>query len=237
MRVIPSMLLIASFAFSSTAVHAQGNRLPSVTGSAAFVSDYRFRGVSLSDRDPAVQGSITLSTASGFFAGAWGSSIEDYAGATTEIDLYGGWSRQFGLFTPTIGVYTYLYPGGSGVDIYEFYGSVAGNLGPASVSIGLNWAPDQGNLSRSSRYVYAAGSVGIPATPFTLKASVGHERGALVVDASGQTTRKFDYMAGVDASWNALTLGIAWIGNDLPEKSHFNRNAKNRLVVSLTAAF
>ncbi|MFA7439359.1 MAG: TorF family putative porin [Sphingomonadaceae bacterium] len=237
MRAIPSTLLIAASLVSvSAAVRAQDNFL-SVSGSASFVSDYRFRGVSLSDKDPAVQGNITVNTAPGFFAGVWGSSIQDYAGATTEIDVYGGWSRQFGLLTPTVGIYTYLFPGASGVDVYELYGSVAGNLGPATLTVGLNWAPDQGNLNRSSRYVYAAGSVGIPTTPLTLKASIGHERGALVVDPSGQTTSKLDYMVGVDANWNALTLGIAWIGNDLPEKSRFNENAKNSFVVSLTAAF
>ena len=48
-----------------------------ITATATVVSDYRFRGVSLSDRDPAVQGSVDI-TYRGFYAGAWASSISRY---------------------------------------------------------------------------------------------------------------------------------------------------------------
>jgi uncharacterized protein (TIGR02001 family) len=38
------------------------------------VSDYRFRGVSLSDKDPAFQPGITVSHESGIYVGAWAST-------------------------------------------------------------------------------------------------------------------------------------------------------------------
>lgn len=208
-----------------------------ISGSAAFVSDYRFRGVSLSDRDPAVQASIMASTKAGFFVGAWSSSIAEYNGADVEIDVYGGWSGPLGPFESTVGIYSYLYPGGSNVNIVEIYGSLSRSLGPAMLTVGVNWAPDQSNLDRSSRYAYGFLSVGIPNSIFTAKASVGQEKGALVADLSGQTTKKLDYMIGLDANFRNLQLGGAFIGNDLPEKSHFNTTAKNRLVISLTAIF
>ena len=40
------------------------------------VSDYRFRGYSLSGGDPALQGTINLNHSSGFYAGAWASSLD-----------------------------------------------------------------------------------------------------------------------------------------------------------------
>ena len=40
-----------------------------VTGNVALVSDYRFRGISLSGGDPALQGSINLNHESGLYAG------------------------------------------------------------------------------------------------------------------------------------------------------------------------
>lgn len=237
-RIVKSVVLAAMLAGAATAVQAQDEpSYPTITGSAALVSDYRFRGVSLSNRDPAVQASIQLNTKPGFFIGAWGSSIATYGGANTEVDLYGGWTGPLGPLTATVGVYSYLYPGGEDVDVYELYGSLAATLGTVTATVGLNVAPDQDNLNRSSRYAYLNLAAGVPNTPITLKANVGHEKGSFVVDASGQTTEKFDYLIGADLKWKALTLGVAYIGNDLPEKSLFNTAAKDRFVVSLTAAF
>ncbi len=226
-----------------SAVQAEEESFPQISGTAAFVSDYRFRGVSLSNKDAAVQASIQLTTKPGFFIAAWGSSLAEYgatddsAGATTEIDVYGGWSGPLGPLSATIGMLGYLYPGGSGVSAFEFYGSLGGSFGPANLTVGLNWAPDQKNLSRSSRYVYGALGIGIPDTPITVKTSIGHERGSFVVDGSGRTTQKFDYLVGVDVTWKMLTFGGAFIGNDLPDKTNFNPTATNKFVVSVTAAF
>ena len=47
-----------------------------VTGNVAGVTDYRFRGLSLSGGDFAVQGGITVNHSSGFYVGTWGSSLE-----------------------------------------------------------------------------------------------------------------------------------------------------------------
>lgn len=236
---IRATLLGALLAGTATAAAAQDEaaRGPTFTGTAAFVSDYRYRGVSLSNRDPAVQASIQLNTKAGFFAGAWGSSIANYGGATTEIDLYGGWTGPLGPFTATVGVYSYVYPGGNGVDTYEVYGSLARTFGPVTATVGVNFAPDQRNLNRSSRYAFLNVAAAIPDTPVTLKANIGHEQGSFVVDNTGQTTKKFDYLVGVDYKWKVLVIGVAYIGNDLPSRSVFNDNAKNRFVASVTAAF
>ncbi|GGE78127.1 hypothetical protein GCM10011404_08470 [Sphingomonas prati] len=43
-----------------------------VTGSAGLVSDYRFHGVSQSDRDMAVQAGLTITHQSGLYVGTWG---------------------------------------------------------------------------------------------------------------------------------------------------------------------
>ncbi len=241
--LIASAVMMAALQMPVAALAEEEESFPKISGTAAFVSDYRFRGVSLSNRDPAVQASIQLTTKPGFFIGAWGSSIaeygatEDSSGATTEIDLYGGWSGPLGPMSATIGVYSYLYPGGSNVDTFEFYGTLGGSFGPATLTVGLNWAPDQSNLNRSSRYVFGALAVAIPDTPLTFKTSIGSERGAFVVDGTGQTTTKFDYLIGVDLTWKMLTFGAAYSGNDLPAKSDVNTFAKNSFFVSLTAAF
>ncbi|MGH6785820.1 MAG: TorF family putative porin, partial [Novosphingobium sp.] len=68
-----------------------------VTGNVVFVSDYRFRGLSLSGGDPAIQGAINVNHDSGFYVGAWGSSLEQDAFdiyGNMELDLYAGWTGE-----------------------------------------------------------------------------------------------------------------------------------------------
>ena len=61
----------------------------SVNGGATIVSDYRFRGISQTDRRFAIQGTVSVSHASGFYATVWGSSIDDYVanGSDAETGL------------------------------------------------------------------------------------------------------------------------------------------------------
>ncbi len=209
----------------------------SVTGGASFVSDYRFRGVSLSNTEIAVQPYITLNTTPGFYVGLWGSSIATYGGANTEVDVFGGWTGTTGPVTSTIGVYSYLYPGGTGVDYYEIYGTIAKTIGPVGLTLGINYGPNQKNLVSDDFYIFGAGTVGIPNTPITLKGSLGYEDGSGPPAAGSSGRSKVDYMVGADIKWKVLTLGLQYIGNDV-DKNSFNRsNTKGRFVVSLTAGF
>ena len=106
-------LLAPSSAFAQDAVEEADSSV-TVTGSVGLVTDYRFRGVSLSGGDPAVQGGMTLTHDSGFYVGTWASSIDD--GGTdiygdVELDLFGGWSGNVaegvGL---DVGLLYYAYP-------------------------------------------------------------------------------------------------------------------------------
>ena len=58
-------------------------------------SDYRFRGISLSNEKVAVQPTLTLSHESGFYAGVWGSSLPDSPlYGKFELDLYAGFATE-----------------------------------------------------------------------------------------------------------------------------------------------
>ncbi len=82
----------------------------------AFTTDYRLRGVSQSNRKPAVQGYFELDyTATDWlklYAGLWGSSLS-YAYASAEIDISGGARLTFGNFGLDLGYVYYDYPGSS----------------------------------------------------------------------------------------------------------------------------
>lgn len=216
-----------------------------VSGNATFVSDYRFRGVSLSNKNPAVQAGINLNHQSGVFGSIWGSSIDNFNGATTEIDLTGGWSGSLGDFTPTVGMIAFLYPGGTRTNYFEIYASLGATLGPASLTMGLNFSPEQENVLRSDRYVYGAASVAIPGTPLTANGSLGFERGGLVADETGQKSTKADWLFGIHATFDPVTIAIAYVGSNLPRSypvqplqgRRANSGAGDGIVLTLTASF
>ena len=89
-----------------------------VNGGATVVSDYRFRGISQTNRRFAVQGTFSISHSSGFYGTVWGSSIDDYVanGSDTELDLIIGYKKSFGSTTIDGGVLYYYYPGSGGID-------------------------------------------------------------------------------------------------------------------------
>ena len=224
---------------AAPAAAAEPKDFITLSGTAAFVSDYRFRGISLSDKHIAGQASITATSEPGFFASIWGSSIEPIGatetstGAHQEIDVTAGFAKEFSGITPTIGVVGYLYPGGTGVDYYEVFGSVAGALGPVNVTVGVNYAPNQSNLESDNTYVYILPSFAIPDTPVTLVGSVGYESGSL----QGGPKGKVDYMVGVNYAYKFITLGAQYVGNDLGDQAFDRRISKSGFVFSITAAF
>jgi uncharacterized protein (TIGR02001 family) len=209
-----------------------------IDGSAALLTDYRSRGVSLSDRQPVADASLQAGLA-GWFAGAEAVStsrprdLRRDRGTDAEVDLSAGYSRSIGLLTPSAGVIAYVYPR-HGPTEAEVFGSLAGSLGPATVTLGANYAPDQAGVAGGNLYTYARAAVGIPLTPVTVKASVGREKGAFDL---GRT--KIDYSAGVDFRVSLLTIGVKYVGNDVPRTANpFIRHATADTVVgSVTLAF
>jgi uncharacterized protein (TIGR02001 family) len=78
------------------------------------VSDYRYRGISQTRLDPALQGGIDATLPEGFYAGTWASTIKwikDAGGsADAEWDLYGGWKHDLAKdVTLDLGVLRYQY--------------------------------------------------------------------------------------------------------------------------------
>jgi uncharacterized protein (TIGR02001 family) len=235
---------------------AEAEKALTLSGSATLVSDYRWRGYSLSNKDWAIQGSLDLNHKSGLFIGTWASSIAEvggtlvcdpvncatFGGSTVEVDVYGGWTGTLLGLDVTGGLLAYLYPGAKGLNYFELYGTVGYTIGTLSLTGGLNWAPDQGNLSRSNRYLFGTAAFQIPDTPITIKGTVGSERGSVVIDLTGQKTSKIDWLFGVDISgsvigFEPLTIGFAYSGNNLPDRGGANSYASGGFIFSIGASF
>jgi uncharacterized protein (TIGR02001 family) len=88
----------------------------SLSATAAFTTDYVFRGTSQTNQNPAVQASLDASYGI-FYIGMWGSNV-DFGGtgtgqelATVEIDYYAGLAPEWQGFSFDVGVIYYTYPG------------------------------------------------------------------------------------------------------------------------------
>ena len=191
-----------------------------VTGNAVLVTDYRYRGLSLSGGDPAIQGSINLNHSSGFYVGTWASSLEDSpVYGNMEIDVYGGWTGEVtsGL-TADAGLVYYVYPNGKVGDgnYFEPYASLSTTFGPATAKVGVAYAWKQNSLGGDDNlYVYTDLGAGIPDTPISVSAHLGYTDGALSPKllTLESTDGGFDYSVG--ATYNItknLSAGVSYIG-------------------------
>ena len=176
----------------------------SVSAAVTLVSDYRFRGVSVSGKDPALQGEIALASAYGHL-GVWGSSIESFNGAELELDATVG--KSFALFglANDMGLIAYVFPGGRDTDYVEICARTGGGLGRLDWSAGVNYAPDQRNIGGSdSVYGYLDLSLPVPRSPLRLDAGVGFEDGAF-------GDNKWDWHLGLAYAVHGFDLSLGYI--------------------------
>ncbi len=171
----------------------------------AAVSDYRFRGVSLSDKKLAIQPGVTVKHDSGVYVGLWGSNVADNGGDDIELDVTIGIEKEFGSVTGNVGMVSYVYPGASNLNYVEFMGGASAKLGPATVGANVAYAPKQANIG-SQDNIYAGVTAEIPLgeMPVTLVGSFGIEDGAF-----GNSKR--DWSVGADIDVTGVTFGLRYI--------------------------
>ena len=210
----------------------------SISGNVAITSDYRFRGVSLSAGDIALQGGIDLTTTSGFYVGTWASSIQ---GGTpygeVELDVYGGWTGDVAEgVTVDVGLLYYIYPTTDDplgldpdTDYFEPYASISTTIGPVGATLGAAYAWDQDSLGGNDNlYIYTDWTLGVPNTPVTVNAHLGYTDGVLAppflagtADGSG-----LDWSLGVSASiYGGLSGSLMYVGVEGPSIDGFTDDA------------
>ena len=101
-----------------------------ISGSVALVSDYRFRGVSQTDKGMAVQGGITATHESGAYVGTWASNLGGwgrFGGSNMELDLFAGYAIPLGSATLESGTAQVLLPRSLAVGPHELTVDYLGN--------------------------------------------------------------------------------------------------------------
>jgi len=217
-----------------------------VTGGVTLTSQYRFRGISLSDEKAALQGTVNLNHESGFYAGAWGSSLDGFGelgSSNVELDLYAGYRREVGDgVTVDGGLLYYAYPGSEGGDFefFEPYANVSAVVGPATAKLGLAYAPEQDALGGNDNlYLFNDNSLAIVNTPFSLTSHLGYSTGG---SAAAFGSDYVDWSLGASATWRNFSLGVAYVGTDIGDAQALRVGATrdivdDAVVLSLTASF
>jgi uncharacterized protein (TIGR02001 family) len=115
---------IVAMIASVTAFAAQAE----VTGSMTLTSDYRFRGISQSEKSLAVQGGIDFQHDVGVYLGTWNSSRggsyysdQDNRTAGVENNIYLGFNKNLGAFSFDVGAIKYSYPREKDINSTEIY--------------------------------------------------------------------------------------------------------------------
>ena len=115
-------------------------------------TDYVFRGLSQTRGKPALQADLHYQTPTGWFVGAWASTVDlnPGAGATLELNAYAG--RNWLLGGPWSAKLTgvqYLYPSDGDVLSYDYFELVASAWYDDRLGVSVSWSP---NTSRYSSY-------------------------------------------------------------------------------------
>lgn len=217
-----------------------------VSGSATLATDYRFRGVSQTDNNGAVQGGFSISHTSGVYVGAWASNLAGwgtFGGSNTELDLYAGFKFPIGEGTLDVGGTWFMYPGGADTtDFAELYAKLSGTIGPLSLTGSVFYAPSQealGNVfatgaaaaagiptdpgdSEDNLYLAADAAFGVSGTPITLTAHLGYSDGNPGLGPNGTsvapTGTYFDWSLGASVVLiEGLTLSAAYVDTDISD--------------------
>ena len=218
---------LSAFALAGPAAAQEGEEVPveevsqegggsalglDIGGEALLLSDYRFRGISRSGEDPAVQGQLTVSVPSGLYAGARATSLGD-AGAlgSAQVEAYAGYGTELSLATSLdAGLLYYWFPDGSGAtDYLEPYASISHRLGPVEGTLGAKYAWSQAALGGEDMlYLFGEAEAGIPTTPLTLTAQAGRQE-------AGALGSYWNWSVGGRYARGPLEAGLRYVDTDL----------------------
>jgi uncharacterized protein (TIGR02001 family) len=219
----------------------------SLSFNAGVVSDYRYRGISQSRLKPAVQGGLDYADKSGFYLGAWGSTIKwikdsGAADGSVELDLYGGYKGSAGGINYDVGVLRYQYlsndlgkvSGFTNANTTEVYGAVTLGLFTAKYSRALT--DTFGNVnSEGSTYLDLSAAIDL-GNGFTLTPHVGRQ---VIKNSSAFSYTDYSLTLAKDLG-KGLSASLMAVGTNAGKAQYTlanKYNGKDALVAGIKYAF
>lgn len=215
---------------AATPAMAQDEEAPpvTVTGGVTGITDYRFRGISQTDENIAVQGTLNINHESGFYAGTFVSTVDGTTAlpgyGNLEVDLYAGYTKTFeGGFGLDVGLLYYVYPDAASgpppthvdTDFFEPYASLIYTAGPVTAKVGANWAwsGQSGLAGNDNIYIRGDLTVAVPGTPISLLGHAGYTDGQLgILSPDGNY---IDWSLGAEAVYSFVKVGVQYVDTDI----------------------
>ena len=205
-----------------------------IEANVALTTDYVWRGFSQNSEDPALQGGFDYSHSSGFYAGVWGANV-DFGPATTELDLYLGWSTEFDSgFSIDVGAIEYTYHGGE-----ELVGTTV-QLAPG-ISLTSFETVDSSDLNFTEYYV-GVGYAGFGITYYAgdegddnIEVSYGYdfESGFSVGATYGDYDAYSYYTIGASTELAGIGIDLSYWDTDVDDDD----TADGRVVLTISKSF
>jgi len=183
-------------------------------------SQYIFRGLTQTSKNPALQGGIDYSHSSGFYLGAWGSNISwlsdaGYKDSSLEVDVYGGFKNVIGDtgITYDVGALQYLYPasktgGLTNPNTTEVYGALGWKWFTIKDSYVVSDDAFGIQDGRGTNYAEVNGLYPIGETGYSLLAHYGYQKFAGNGGANDDAGTYHDWKVGATKSWdNGVNVG------------------------------
>lgn len=247
------MILAAAMAtaFTASLAHAEEQKTgDEVSFNAALTSDYRFRGISQTRLQSALQGGADyVHNPTGFYAGTWLSTIKfvkDAGGSgNVEVDVYGGKRGAISEdVSYDVGVLTYVYPSNDlkpSANTTELYAQLG--YGPAYIKYSHSLTNLFGYVdSKGSGYLDAGMNLEV-GLGLILNLHAGHQ----TVEGSngGVDNKRFsytDWKVGVTKDFGIATGALAVIGTNADKDAYASpANAKfmgkTALVLTVSKTF
>jgi len=216
MRKSLASIAVAAALAVPTLAAAQAAAASPVVGNISLVSDYRFRGLTQTFEEPALQGGFDYAHSSGFYVGNWNSSIADtfFGGSPLEMDFYAGYKPTFGDITLDLGILYYYYPGSSPkIDNTELYAGAtwkwlsAKYFHAISDFFGVDDTKGSNYIDLTANFPFGAG--------WGLVGHIGHQKVKNFSDADYT-----DYKIGITKDIRGWVLGAAFVDTDAESGSY-----------------
>lgn len=190
------------------------------SGSISIVSDYMYRGLSLSDDKPVPQASIAYDSTSGWYLGAFASRIEmrDNPG-NAQLIGYGGYAQQWSSDVS--------WEAGTSETVYlqdaqSNYAELFGGLASEHFSGRVSYSPNYLGQGQPSLYTELNASYS-PQEHLRLLAHLGH----LHISPSAETTvaSHFDCSVGIKMTLGEWSAQLALVATQRNRTSYIQRYA------------
>ncbi len=234
-----TLLLKRVFTGLTLALTISSTQAAEVSGTIGFTNDYRFRGISQTTGDAAVQGSLDVAFDNGVYAGVWGSNVDWGDDANIEIDYYLGFGNDINdNLSYDLSLAYYTYPGYKAADgdyaelslALNYSGLNMGGSDLGDIGVTFAYSNDYFNSGDDSKYIALDYSYGVTEN-ISLDLHAGHSFGD-AWDGYGYE----DYSIGLSGSLAGLDLAVNYLTNTL-DVAKTNDYDDNAVVFSVSRSF